>query len=129
MINRIILAILLLFSACSCQKMSDNGLLDGNWQLMTLEHLDGSVPPEDMKDKKIYLALQLNMFSFQGLNAERGTFNFVDNKLYFNFVNKEQTTIRYLGEKTDLQELTVEQLDRKTMTLTTKILRLSFRRF
>lgn len=85
------LPILLLGVLTSCQKASQNGYLDGMWQLEKMTKTDQE--SIDTKTEKIFLSIQLEMLSLRGsgqeqlvgkLNYTSTHFRIVDLRLYSN---------------------------------------------
>lgn len=65
-----LLGLCLLFCFQGCDKMSDNGDLDGMWQLMSVNYKTQSGYDSliDTKNYKAYLAFQLDLARFNWLN-------------------------------------------------------------
>ena len=59
----IISAAVILFSAVSCDKLPENGKLDGMWQIMSVNYAHGSEYDSlvDIKSQKVYLSFQLKL--------------------------------------------------------------------
>jgi hypothetical protein len=84
-----ILPLLLLGVLISCQKASQNGYLDGMWQLE--ETKESNQEAIERKEEKIFLSIQLEMLSLRGsgqkelvgkLNYTATHFRIVDLRLY-----------------------------------------------
>lgn len=47
----------------SCRRTSDNGLIDGHWRVMSVEHIKGDVYDTDtvIHPKTVYFAIQLEL--------------------------------------------------------------------
>ncbi len=59
----IISAAAILFSAVSCDKLPENGKLDGMWQIMSINYAHDSEYDSlvDIKSQKVYLSFQLKL--------------------------------------------------------------------
>lgn len=90
-----ILAVVAMTLMSSCDKLPENGALDGRWQLMerythaTPEALDYTVR-EDMKAKRIYWAFQLKLLSI---------------KTYTSSLNEILARFRHTGSTLELPQI------------------------
>lgn len=74
--------ILLVISWCTaCDKMPDNGQLDGMWQLMSIETADGQI--QDVKEQQHYWSFRLRLVQFTASRAIDG------DKFYAHFSREE----------------------------------------
>ena len=64
----------LILSACE-NKWPKNGDLDGQWQLLTIEH-DGEI--RSVKDSQYYLSFQLDLFQLSIVNNRQRYFGYFD---------------------------------------------------
>lgn len=66
-ILKYILTLILAISFGSCDKVPNNGVLDGMWQLMSVEH-DGDVT--NTKDSQAYWSIRTNLVQFSDLTGK-----------------------------------------------------------
>lgn len=138
----LILPILFCLMMASCElETSDNGDLDGFWQLTTIDSLaaDTSV---DAKSMQVFWAVQCDLLQATQMNGNRVLFRFQhtgDSLL----LSDPRTNDRTLGDTTvtDLslmqplginslaEHFAVEQLSGSSMTLKSSMLRLHFRKY
>jgi len=67
----------------SCDKLPDNGKLDGMWQLVSIEK-NGKV--EDVKANAKYWSVRLRLFQYSSNRS-------MDNNLYYSHFSKEGSTL------------------------------------
>lgn len=65
-IKNYLLFLLLVLSSASCDKVPDNGCLDGMWQLMSIE-CDGIV--DSKKADQVYWSIRKNLVQFNDLSG------------------------------------------------------------
>ncbi len=138
----IVLIFLSLFLVSSCDlEMSNNESLDGYWQLVQIDTLDGG--SQDMEKSRIYWSVQLNLLQFNkiGENVDylmRFDYNDVNLRLYDPYLSARNS-----GDKpvTDIEELKpygvnsldenflVETLNSGNLVLISSMLRLYFNRY
>jgi len=70
-ISSLVLFFVLSFSTFSCNKISDNGDLDGMWQFMTVSYAHNGVYDStiNVKDYKSYLSFELSLAKISWINA------------------------------------------------------------
>ena len=140
---------LLLLTSCSIET-SDNGKLDGRWQLMELSYLDGSNKKVETKEQLIFWDIQYKLISIHCMTGKlheslteeslcRFTFTGDSLKL-FDFYRhyreadqKIDDPLTTYFQKTGINGIkanfAVLHLDRKTMLLQSDYAKLSFRKF
>ena len=140
---------LLLLTGCSIET-SDNGKLDGRWQLMELSYLDGSNRTVKTKEQLIFWDIQYKLISIHCMTGKlheslteeslcRFTFTGDSLKL-FDFYRhyreadqKIDDPLTTYFQKTGINGIkanfAVLHLDRKTMLLQSDYAKLSFRKF
>ncbi len=79
-----ILILLAMSLSTACDKMPDNGQLDGMWQLMSIETADGHIL--DVKDQQHYWSFRLRLVQF---TASRG----IDTDKYYAHFYREEGNI------------------------------------
>ncbi len=100
----------LLFSACD--KLPENGDLDGMWQLMTVEKTGESA--ENVKAKKLFYSFQLDLVQFNDATMPYGTpfcyayFKHKGNTMYFHTLCKPSMNE---SEKDDNVPFTREEIE------------------
>ncbi len=140
---------LLLLTGCSIET-SDNGKLDGRWQLMELSYLDGSNKKVETKEQLIFWDIQYKLISIHCMTGKlheslteeslcRFTFTGDSLKL-FDFYRhyreadqKIDDPLTTYFQKTGINGIkanfAVLHLDSKTMLLQSDYAKLSFRKF
>ena len=140
---------LLLLTGCSIET-SDNGKLDGRWQLMELSYLDGSNKKVETKEQLIFWDIQYKFISIHCMTGKlheslteeslcRFTFTGDSLKL-FDFYRhyreadqKIDDPLTTYFQKTGINGIkanfAVLHLDSKTMLLQSDYAKLSFRKF
>ena len=140
---------LLLLTGCSIET-SDNGKLDGRWQLMEVSYLDGSNRTVKTKEQLIFWDIQYKLISIHSMTGKlheslteeslcRFTFTGDSLKL-FDFYRhyreadqKIDDPLTTYFQKTGINGIkanfAVLHLDRKTMLLQSDYAKLSFRKF
>lgn len=136
-----ILLAILSFSVASCDKLPENGDLDGNWQLLTIEqHATGEVT--SVKEQKIFWAVQLKLMSYRGAaNSYLSRFiHEADSLFLYNFyrhtryedyllTDSSTTELAKLGIQGISGRYAIETLNKKSMVLNSINSRLVFRKF
>lgn len=136
-----ILLAILSFSVASCDKLPENGDLDGNWQLLTIEqHATGEVT--SVKDQKIFWVVQLKLMSYRGAaNSYLSRFihegdslflyNFYRHTRYEDYLLTDSSTteLAKLGIQGISGRYAIETLNKKSMVLNSINSRLVFRKF
>ena len=97
--NKIVYILLAIVSFCvvSCDKIPENGDLDGNWQLLTIEkHNSGEVV--SVKEQKVFWAVQLKLIAYKGAdNSYLSRFVYDGDSLFlYNFYRQYRRNL--LGE-------------------------------
>lgn len=130
------------FSACDIEH-SNNGNLDGYWQLTQLDTIatGGSA---DMKESAIYWAVQHNLleiknvndllrnvfFRFEQSEATLRIYNPIsDNKVISDSVVTSPVTLQPFGIQHLDETLAIEQLTSSHMTLRNELFRFHFRKY
>ena len=139
--------ILLLFGfvqgVASCDKLPENGDLDGNWQLLTIEHhATGQV--EQVKDQQVFWAVQLKMIYYRGGGLDKeylSRFVHQSDSLFlydFYYHTRYEDYLLTDSATTELSpagivgisgRYAVETLNHKSMVLNSTDTRLVFRKF
>lgn len=141
--NKIVYILLAILSFCvvSCDKIPENGDLDGNWQLLTIEeHNSGEVV--SVKEQKVFWAVQLKLIAYKGAdNSYLSRFVYDGDSLFlYNFyrhtryedyllTDSSTTELEKLGIHGISGRFAVESLDKKRMVLNSNDSRLVFRKF
>jgi len=134
------------FSSCELET-SDNGDLDGNWQLLSIDTLKTN-GINNVKDKQIFYAVQFHLVNIYALNIKN---EYITPKSFFHFsqtcdslilysaditqndtyAHKDSflTGLRPLGINSLEEHFKIETLNSKSIVLKSKELRLNFRRF
>ena len=70
---RLILMVLCIMASCvvSCDKMDENGPLDGNWQLTEWRTADGNTIVATNHTLRLYYTVKLNLLKLQIFGAEQ----------------------------------------------------------
>lgn len=137
--------LLALLTACE-NKWPRNGYLDGQWQLLSIEH-DGIVT--DVKDQQLYLSFQLELFQLNPLgNLYRyyGYFDRTGDHIIFRQFSEiaerdiktddnlpvkpeDQHLLRQWGYYTPYETFFIESLDANNMVLRSDSARIVYRKF
>jgi hypothetical protein len=134
------------FSSCELET-SDNGGLDGNWQLLSIDTLNTG-GTNNMKDKQIFYAVQFHLINIYARNVNN---EYITPESFFHFsqtcdslilystditqndtyAHKDSflTGLRPLGINSLEEHFKIETLNSKSMVLKSKELRLHFRSF
>ncbi|MBP5338619.1 MAG: lipocalin-like domain-containing protein [Prevotella sp.] len=140
------LALLALLTACDMHS-SDNGELDGYWQMHTVDTLGGK--SADIRSEKIFWAVQADLLEMVQLKGDITSHRYKDMVFRFQLNNGELRVsnpfwkARNIGDEpiTDVEDVKpyglseinqtfrVEQLNSSDMTLSTDHLRLHFRKY
>lgn len=66
-IIHIISTLLIIFSVASCDKLPENGKLDGMWQIMSVNYAHGAEYDSivNLKSEKVFLSFQLKLAQFR----------------------------------------------------------------
>lgn len=134
------------FSSCELDT-SDNGDLDGNWQLLSIDTLNTG-GTNNMKDKQIFYAVQFHLINIYALNIKN---EYIIPKSFYHFSQTRDSLILYSADITEnatyahkdsfltglrplginsLEEhFKIETLNSKNMVLKSRELRLNFRNF
>ena len=75
-----VIPFLLLIAAlltCSCDKVPANGDLDGMWQLLSITR---NGVEEDVKDKQLYMSIQLKLFQLGRYNEPQRIYGYFERK-------------------------------------------------
>ena len=134
------------FSSCELET-SDNGDLDGNWQLLSIDSLNTG-GTNNVKDKQIFYAVQFHVINIYAKNIKdeyiipKSFFHFSQTRdslvLYSGDITKDDTNaqndsfltgLRPLGINSLEEHFKIETLNSKNMVLKSKELRLNFRSF
>lgn len=143
-----------LLALAACDKMPENGPLDGQWQLMEIATRQSSADDayslrEPQKDKRIYWCFQLRLLclrsatgNLNGLSYETmGRFRFTGDslavtELYVHFRSRDSlvtdprtTMFEPFGIAGCADTFRIERLDGRQMVLRSTSRRLTFRKF
>lgn len=138
--------IILGFSSCELET-SDNGDLDGNWQLLSIDSINTS-GTNNVKDKQIFYAVQFHLINIYALNIKN---EYITQNSFYHFSQTRDSLILYSADITEndtdahkdsfltglrplginsLEEhFKIETLNNNNIVLKTKELRLNFRSF
>ena len=101
-----------LFLLFSCNKMPMNGVLDGNWQLISIETPEGR---RDVKDSLVFLSIQLQLSQWTDYPRGKRFFShFIhrgDSILFYDIVHPSPHS---LNENNDFY-VTAEEMDKGLM--------------
>lgn len=119
-----------MFMLCSCLKGSINGDLDGQWQIMQIEHNGADVALEGRKYICVYLhVVQLT----EGGVFTDGNMVYDKSSVSFSFPYAQEgyklKKLEEWGIYTNPVKFDIEQLDRKTLILSNSDTRIICRRF
>ena len=148
--NKIIYLVLtmVLASIFSCSKMSSNGELDGQWQLMEINTKASELDPtytlsESKKNDRVYWSFHLDLMMVQGTVKTPRVFarfnhaeQFLDiTSIYKNSRNQDSlitdpnsTLLEPIGIHGNAEKFKVEKLNSKQMVLTTNFKQLVFKK-
>jgi hypothetical protein len=134
------------FSGCNIET-SDNGDLDGNWQLMEVHYFDND-STANTKDSKIFLAFQFSLIRINGSINTKSDYDYIIsrfehtgdslilNNFYYNSRAHDSlvtdTSTRdfvTIGVEGNEAHFYIEQLNSKTMILHSDFSRIRLRRF
>ncbi len=140
---------LLLLTGCSIET-SDNGVLDGRWQLMEINYFDGSNRKVETKEQLIFWDIQYKLISIHSMSGKLHDslteeslcrFNYTKDSLklsdfYRHFREADQKIddpLTTYFQKTGINGINanfaVLHLDSKSMLLQSDYAKLSFRKF
>ena len=140
---------LLLLTGCSIET-SDNGVLDGRWQLMEINYFDGSNRKVETKEQLIFWDIQYKLISIHSMSGKLHDslteeslcrFNYTKDSLklsdfYRHFREADQkiddpltTYFQKTGINGIKANFAVLHLDSKSMLLQSDYAKLSFRKF
>ena len=140
---------LLLLTGCSIET-SDNGVLDGRWQLMEINYFDGSNRKVETKEQLIFWDFQYKLISIHSMSGKLHDslteeslcrFNYTKDSLklsdfYRHFREADQkiddpltTYFQKTGINGIKANFAVLHLDSKSMLLQSDYAKLSFRKF
>lgn len=139
----IILAVMGL--ACACDKFhtSDNGALDGYWQLTAVDTLANG-HSTDMKEKMIFWAVQTDLLEIRDLTDKHPNILFrfnrsantlrlyepvANNRIISDSIINNPATLYYYGLSHLSETLQVLHLSSSNMTLQSERLRMNFRKY
>jgi len=128
------LVMALVLTSCGELERSDNGALDGNWQLMTIDTL-ATNGTKNMKSQKLFWAVQFELLQIKA-----------DKNYYFHFEQTDQTLtlksaaqygedlytleqLRPLGINEQNECFGIDKLNGSEMILRSSLLRLTFRKY
>lgn len=135
--KKLFILTLLIFTVCSCGKVPMNGKLDGMWQLMQIEHADGTV--NNIKESRLYYCIQLELLGLQSAGHIEflGRFAYTEDSLFVNDfrLNSDNTMLAIpeqlspYGINETAERFGIEQLTSDKMVLKSNTATLSFRKF
>ena len=139
-----IVAILCMFCACDKFHTSDNGVLDGFWQLTTVDTLANG-HSTDVRELMLFWAIQTDLLEVRDLKKDRHPhilfhFNYSGNsltisdpvandRLISDSIVTNPATLYYYGLTHLSETLQVLHLSSSHMTLQSEHLRMYFRKF
>jgi len=140
--KNLITILILFFFACigSCTlETSDNGDLDGNWQLMSIDSI-GNGKTADMKDYRIFYAVQFRLINVKAYNySSYGDYYFhfeqTKDSLVLNATQGDSGTeykisdLRKFGLNSENEKFRIITLNSDKMILRSSLLNLYFRKF
>ncbi|MBF0950512.1 MAG: lipocalin-like domain-containing protein [Alloprevotella tannerae] len=147
--NFSLIIFLLLLTGCSIET-SDNGVLDGRWQLMEINYFDGSNRKVETKEQLIFWDIQYKLISIHSMSGKLHDslteeslcrFNYTKDSLklsdfYRHFREADQkiddpltTYFQKTGINGIKANFAVLHLDSKSMLLQSDYAKLSFRKF
>lgn len=142
-----IMAVLTMLTACELHT-SDNGDLDGFWQMTQMDTLETN-RSGDMRSTKIFWAVQGDMLEMRDLHDDNTAlyhekinfrFRLEEGKLYLSdpiandrpisdSIIVDPATVAFYGLSSLEQVLDVVQLEKSRMTLQTELYRMYFRKY
>lgn len=131
-IVKILIVLFALFTLSSCEKSSNNGKLDGMWQLMSIQR-NGVI--ENLRDRvnnqRLYYCLQMDFICLQyyGGGGEQGIIKFTGDSLHIEIGNTKKETITTFGMSDVKESFAVETLNENSLVLKSTASRLILRRF
>jgi len=140
--KNLITIFILFFFACigSCTlDTSDNGDLDGNWQLMSIDSIENG-NTADMKDYQIFYAVQFKLINVKAYNySSSGNYYFhfeqTKDSLIMNATQGDNGTeykiddLRKFGLNSENEKFSIITLTGDKMILESSLLKLYFRKF
>lgn len=134
----LVVVALLVFQSCELET-SDNGNLDGNWQLMQIDTL-ATGGRNDVKDQQLFYAVQVRLLCLNAYHAN------AESNLYFHFEHTADSlklkpassdghvmyhvpSLRPYGINKELESFKVMLLNSDKMQLRSDSLLLTFRKF
>ena len=139
----IILAAVSMLCACDKFHVSDNGALDGFWQLTSVDTLANG-RSADMKEKMIFWAVQTDMLEIRDLTNKQPNILFrfrhgantltlfnpvANNRIISDSIIANPATLEPYGLSSLTETLQVLHLSSSHMTLQSERLRMFFRKF
>ncbi len=139
----IIICAMLLYPACSDFHTSDNGELDGFWQLTDVDSLDNG-HSADVRELKVFWAVQANLLEVRDLRGRHVNVFFrfdhrgnqltlfdpvADDRDISDSIVTDVSTIWFYGLSHLRETLQVPQLNNGRMTLESERLRMYFRKY
>lgn len=147
-----LILILLALTHASCDKTPENGDLDGQWQLMSMEargNADAPITYTDTKDQHIYWRFQLRLLMIHTVGAmlnghtydtacrfEKSGNTLAITQTYIHTLNRDSlitdpasTSLAPVGIRGNAETFSIEKLDGKQMVLHSDHHRLVFRKF
>lgn len=138
----IVFAAALFLSACDDFYTSDNGRLDGFWQLTSIDSLNGKTA--DMRERLVFWGVQTDLLEMRDLTGEHISVFFrykftgselilsspvANNRRVSDSLVTDVNTISYYGLSQLNETLQVEHLSSSRMTLLSERMRLYFRKY
>ncbi len=147
-----LILIFLTLTCASCDKMPENGELDGQWQLMSMgtrNNADASPTYTDTKGQRIYWRFQLRLLMIHTAGAmlnghtydtacrfEKSGNTLAITQTYIHTLNRDSlitdpasTSLAPVGIRGNTETFSIEKLDGKQMILQSDHHRLVFRKF
>lgn len=143
--KKILYLMLLTIALAACDKLPENGDLDGQWQLTELHERHHTGPEDngqyDVREQRIYWNFQLRMLQIQTTVGQYNAyFSHLDNRLVIpEIYRKEQnndipltdpttTELAYTGIRGNTANFKVNKLGKRQMILTSETDSLVFRK-
>lgn len=125
-----ILIMIAVAATASCRKVSDNGELDGMWQVTAIECDGNSVKPEE----GLYYCFNLHTFNLQrGSRLTTANMSYDGRRVVLDFpyatTDSAMAQLAQCGICHNPEEFVVEALDGRLMVLNCGVQRIRLRRF
>ena len=128
--KKIILILLATATFIACQKEDDNGDLGGFWKLLEIEETN-STTPINVADESRFWGIQLNLLEIRLSQYDKhySRFQHVGDSLFVQTINDDTDLRAYGIYNNNNERYGVLHLNRKSMVLSSKYAKLTFRKF